>query len=102
MRDQDFINRNKEKAAKGELSPAVKSKYDAAVIRNATIDNEYKTRKAELVTARDRLKGTSAAPAPTKTELPPGAEPGSKLVGTAKGTGEKVYERPDGSRYIIK
>jgi hypothetical protein len=100
--DQRLIDRNKEKAAKGELSPAMKTQYDAAVIRNATIDNEYKTRRAELVAARDKAKGTSAAPAPTKTELPPGAIPGSKIVGTAKGTGEQVYEAPDGKRYTLK
>ena len=90
-----------EKAEKGELSPAVKNQYDAAVIRNATIDNEYKTRKAELVAARDRSKGTSAAPAPapTKTELPPGAIPGSKQIGTSKGV--PVYEAPDGRRYTL-
>jgi hypothetical protein len=97
--DQRLINRNKEKAAKGELSPAMKAQYDAAVIRNATIDNEYKTRRAELVAARDKAKGTSAAPAPA-TELPPGAIPGSKQVGTSKGV--PVYEAPDGKRYTLK
>jgi len=87
VRDQKLIDRNKEKAEKGELSPAVKNQYDAAVKRNATIENEYKTRRSELVTERDRSKGTSAAPAPapTKTELPPGAIPGSKQIGTSKG-----------------
>lgn len=98
--NQRLIDRNKEKAAKGELSPAMKAQYDAAVIRNATIDNEYKTRKAELVAARDKAKGTSAAPAPTKTELPPGAIPGSRQIGTSNGV--PVYEAPDGKKYTLK
>jgi soluble cytochrome b562 len=105
VRDQNFINRNKEKAAKGELTPTVKGMYDEAVKRNASINEEYKTRKAELTAELNRFSGnksdTPAVVAPA-TVLPAGAEPGSKLVGTAKGTGEQVYERPDGSRYTIK
>ena len=101
VRDQKLIDRNKQKAEKGELSPAVKNQYDAAVKRNATIENEYKTRKAELIAERDRFKGPSAAPAPAPaTELPPGAIPGSKQVGTSKGV--PVYEAPDGKRYTLK
>jgi soluble cytochrome b562 len=103
VRDQNFINRNKEKAAKGELTPNVKGMYDEAVKRNASINEEYKTRKTELTTERDRFQGTkSNAPAVAAPASPTGVESGSKLVGTAKGTGEQVYERPDGSRYIIK
>jgi hypothetical protein len=102
VRDQRLIDRNKQKAEKGELSPAVKNQYDAAVKRNATIENDYKTRRAQLVAERDRVKGTSApAPAPAPaTELPPGAIPGSKQVGTSKGV--PVYEAPDGKRYTLK
>jgi hypothetical protein len=104
VRDQNYINRNKGKAEKGELSDTQKRIYDAAVERNKTVDNEYKTRKAELVAERDRVKGTptpTAAPAPAPaTELPPGAIPGSKQVGTSKGV--PVYEAPDGKRYTLK
>jgi hypothetical protein len=101
VRDQNYINRNKGKAEKGELSDTQKRIYDAAVKRNETIDNEYKTRKAELVAERDRVKGTpTATPVSTKTELPPGAIPGSKQVGTSKGV--PVYEAPDGKRYTLK
>jgi hypothetical protein len=101
VRDQNYINRNKGKAEKGELSDTQKRIYDAAVKRNETIDNEYKTRKAELIAERDRVKGTpTATPVSTKTELPPGAIPGSKQVGTSKGV--PVYEAPDGKRYTLK
>ena len=98
VRDQNYINRNKGKAEKGELSDTQKRIYDAAVLRNQTIENDYKTRRAQLVAERDRVKGTSA-PAPA-TELPPGAIPGSKQVGTSKGV--PVYEAPDGKRYTLK
>jgi hypothetical protein len=101
VNDQRLIDVNKEKAAKGELSGAVKNIYEAAVERKKIEDDKYRTRKAELVAERDRLLGNKPT-ASASTELPAGAEPGSKLVGTAKGTGDKVYERPDGSRYIIK
>jgi hypothetical protein len=101
VRDQNYINRNKGKAEKGELSDTQKRIYDAAVKRNETIDNEYKTRKAELVAERDRVKGTpTATPVSTKTELPPGAIPGSKQIGTSNGV--PVYEAPDGKRYTLK
>jgi hypothetical protein len=98
--DQKFIDRNKDKAAKGELSERQKSAYDAAVARKKTEDDKYNNRRTELIAERDKLKGTSAAPAPTKTELPPGAIPGSKQVGTSKGV--PVYEAPDGKRYTLK
>jgi hypothetical protein len=96
--DQKFIDRNKDKAAKGELSEKQKSAYDAAVARKKTEDDKYNNRRAELIAERDRLKGT---PAPvTKTELPPGAIPGSKQIGTSNGV--PVYEAPDGKRYTLK
>jgi soluble cytochrome b562 len=102
-RDQDFIRRNKEKAAKGELTPNVKGMYDEAVARKKAIDEEYKTNKAELTAELNRFSGVkSDTPATAAPASPTGVESGSKLVGTAKGTGEQVYERPDGSRYIIK
>jgi hypothetical protein len=97
--DQNFIDRNKDKAAKGELSERQKSAYDAAVARKKVEDDKYNNRRAELIAERDRLKGTPA-PAPTKTELPPGAIPGSKQIGTSNGV--PVYEAPDGKRYTLK
>jgi hypothetical protein len=98
--NKNIITNAKNKIEKGDASPALKARYDAAVEQNAKIDNEYKTKRAELIAERDRFKGTSTAPAPTKTELPPGAIPGSKQVGTSKGV--PVYEAPDGKRYTLK
>jgi hypothetical protein len=98
--NKNIITNAKNKIEKGDASPALKARYDAAVEQNAKIDNEYKTKRAELITERDRFKGTSTAPAPTKTELPAGAIPGSKQVGTSNGV--PVYEAPDGKRYTLK
>jgi hypothetical protein len=101
IQNKNIITNAKTKIEKGDASPALKARYEAAVTQNAKIDNDYKTRKAELTAELNRFSGNkSDTPADTTTTLPEGAIPGSKQVGTSKGV--PVYESPDGKRYTLK